>query len=194
MTDAATAPRNVHGWNGLTVPSPGTFVLDPAHANVGFVAKHMMVTKVRGRFSDVTATLSLGEGPAGSGVEVVAKTASVVTGQDDRDAHLRSGDFFDVENHPELTFRSSRISHVEGNEFELAGELTIRGVTKPVRMEATFDGVGVNPWGEQVVGFSARTEIDREEWGLTWNAALETGGVLVGRKVVLEIDAEFKRA
>lgn len=193
MTEAVPAARHVRPWNGLTIPAAGIFALDPAHANVGFTVRHMMVTKVRGRFADVTATLRLGVGPDESSVDVVIDTASVTTGQDDRDAHLRSGDFFDVENYPRLTFRSTRITHVEDNEFVLAGDLAIRDVTRPVEFEATFDGVGVNPWGAQVVGFSARTEIDREQWGLTWNATLESGGVLVGRKIVLEIDAEFNR-
>jgi polyisoprenoid-binding protein YceI len=187
------AARNVHPWNGLTVPAPGVFTLDPAHADVTFAVRYLMVTQIRGRFGDVRATLTLGEDPTASHVEVLVGTASLATGEDDRDDRLRSADFFDVAEHPELTFRSTRIAHVEGNEFVLAGDLTIRGTTRPVDFRASFDGVGFDPWGAQVVGLSARTEIDREQWGLTWNRALETGGVLIGRKVVLEIDAEFIR-
>lgn len=186
--------RKVHPWNGLTVPAAGVFTLDPEHADVGFMVRHLMVTRIRGRFGDVRATLMLGEDPTASRVEVVVRTASLSTGQDDRDRQLRSDHLFDVEHHPELTFRSSSIRHVEGNEFVLAGDLTIRGITRPVEFQASFDGIGFDPWGAQVVGLSARTEIDRAHWGLTMNRALETGGVVVGKTVVLEIDAEFNRA
>ncbi|PZF83721.1 YceI family protein [Jiangella anatolica] len=185
--------RNVHPWNGLTVPAAGDFTLDPEHADVTFAVRYLMVTQIKGRFGDVRATLTLGEDPTASHVEVVVGTASLATGEDDRDQRLRSADFFDVARHPELTFRSTRITHVRGNEFVLAGDLTIRGTTRPVEFGASFDGVGFDPWGAQVVGLSARTEIDRERWGLTWNRALETGGVLIGKTVVLEIDAEFNR-
>lgn len=189
MTEtAAPATRT---WNGLAIPAAGTYALDPLHASIGFVAKHMMVSKVRGKFTEASAVLTVGEEPLESGVEVTVRTDSVTTGAGDRDAHLRSGDFFDVENHPELTFRSTGVSAFDGDEFVLSGELTIRGVTKPVELKASFEGVGVNPWGVPVVGFSASTQIDREDWGLTWNAALETGGVLVSKKVTIEIDAEF---
>ncbi|TDD72226.1 YceI family protein [Jiangella aurantiaca] len=192
MAEAHTA-RNVHPWNGLTVPGAGVFTLDPAHADVTFAVRYLMVRQIRGRFGDVRATLTVGEDPTASHVEVVVGTASLGTGEDDRDERLRSADFFDVVHHPDLTFRSTRIAHVEGNEFVLAGDLTIRGTTRPVEFRASFDGVGFDPWGAQVVGLSARTEIDRERWGLTWNRALETGGVLIGKTVVLEIDAEFTR-
>ncbi|TDD98235.1 YceI family protein [Jiangella asiatica] len=189
----AKAVRKVHPWNGLTIPAPGTFTLDPAHANVGFVATQLKVVTVRGRFEDVTATLHLGQDPTASSVEVVVKTASLSTGQSDRDALLRSDHFFDVENHPELTFRSTGIQHVTGNEFTLDGHLTIRDRSNPVRFAASFDGVGFDPWGAQVIGLSASTEINRQQWGLTWHGVLETGGVLIGKKVTLEIDAEFNR-
>ncbi|MGH8775598.1 MAG: YceI family protein [Jiangellaceae bacterium] len=122
------------------------------------------------------------------------KTATVNTGSPDRDQHLRSADFFDVGNHPEITFRSTEIRHVEGNEFAVTGDLTIRGIATSVELAVEFTGAGVNPYGKFVAGVTARTEVDREQWGLTWNAALETGGVLVGRKVVLEIEAEAIRA
>ncbi|HLR96267.1 MAG TPA: YceI family protein [Jiangellaceae bacterium] len=181
-------------WQGLTLPEPGTFTLDPTHAEVGFVAKHMMFAKVRGSFADVSGTLHVGETPESSSVEVAIKTDSITTGAADRDTHLRSDDFFDVETHPEITFRSTEIRATGGSDFILAGDLTIRGVTKPVELDATLEGVGDNPWGVQVVGVSARAEIDREDWGLTWNANLEAGGVLVGKRVKLEIEAEFNRA
>lgn len=194
MTETTTATENVRSWNGLTIPTAGSFTLDPAHSKTSFVAKHMMVSKVRGHFADLTGSLTIAEDPTQSGVEVTIKPASITTGADDRDNHLRSADFFDVENFPELTFRSTAVTSIDENEFVLAGDLTIRGVTKPVELKAAFEGLGVNPWGVQVLGFSATTQIDREDWGLTWNAALETGGVLVGKKVTIEIDAEFNPA
>jgi polyisoprenoid-binding protein YceI len=194
MTETATATATTREWNGITIPAPGTFTLDAAHTNVGFVAKHMMVAKVRGHFPEVEGTVVLADDPTRSTIEVTMKTASVNTGAADRDQHLRSADFFDVEKFPEMTFRSTSIRHLGGSEFTVIGDLTIRGTAKPVELTVTFEGAGVNPWGQEVAGVSARTEVDREQWGLTWNAALETGGVLVGRKVVLEIEAEAKRA
>lgn len=193
MTEATTL-ANTREWEGITIPTPGTFTLDPAHTSVGFVAKHMMFTKVRGHFPEVEGTIALADDPTQSTIDVTFKTASVNTGASDRDQHLRSGDFFDVETYPEITFRSTSIRHLGGAEFAVTGDLSIRGTTKPVDLAVTFEGAGVNPWGAQVAGVSARTEVDREQWGLTWNAALETGGVLVGRKVILEIEAEAMRA
>lgn len=184
-TTTATTTRN---WNGLTIPTAGKFVLDQAHTNAGFVSKHMMVSKVRGKFDEISGNLNLAEDPTQSTVEVAIKVATVNTGAPDRDNHLRSADFFDVEVHPELTFRSTKITHAGDNEFVVTGDLTIKGVTKPVDLKVTFEGLSVNPWGAQTIGFSATTQIDREEWGLTWNAALETGGVLVSEKIKLEFD------
>ena len=192
MTEVSIAATRE--WNGATIPAAGTFAIDPNHSHVGFVARHMVFTKVRGQFPEVEGTVTLAEDPTESTVDVTIKTATVNTGAPDRDQHLRSGDFFDVENHPEMTYRSTSIRHLGGSEFVVTGDLTIRGVTKPVELAVTFEGVGTNPWGRQVAGISARAEVDREEWGLTWNAALETGGVLVGRKVVLELEVQATRA
>jgi polyisoprenoid-binding protein YceI len=194
MTATTNSTQTAHTWNGLTVPAPGTFAIDPHHTNVGFVAKHMMVSKVRGHFGDVTGTLVVAEDPTQSKVDVTIKTDSITTGSNDRDAHLRSGDFFDVENHPEMTFRSTGIRYTGDDEFVVDGDLSIRGIAKPVELKATFEGLGVNPWGGQVLGFSASTQIDREDWGLTWNAALESGGVLVSKKITIEIEVEFNPA
>lgn len=193
MTDTTTTNAQ-REWQGLTVPRPGTFKLDPAHSRLGFVATHMMFTKVRGEFTDFSGTVQVADDPTDTSVEVTVETASVNTNADDRDAHLRSGDFFDADNHPHISFRSTEIRHVGGTEFAVRGDLTIRGVTRPLELTATFEGAGTNPWGVEVAGVSARTEIDREEWDLTWNAALETGGVLVGKKVTLEIDIQAQRA
>ncbi|MFC7547253.1 YceI family protein [Plantactinospora sp. GCM10030261] len=180
-------------WQGLTIPAPGTYTLDPAHARVGFVARHMMVSKVRGQFAEVTATITVAEDPTDSAVRATIQAATIGTGQADRDTHLRSGDFLDVEKYPTLEFRSTRVTSVRGNEFTLAGDLTIRGVTHPVELDVEFEGVGRSPFGQDIFGFSASTEIDREDFGLTWNVALETGGVLVGRKVKIEIEGEAIR-
>jgi polyisoprenoid-binding protein YceI len=189
-----TTAQNVRSWNGLSIPAAGKYSVDTAHTTIGFVAKHMMVSKVRGRFNEFTGSLDLADDPTQSAITVSVNTGSIETSTADRDAHLRSADFFDAENSPEMTFRSTSIKHVDGNEFVVTGDLLIRGVSKPVDLEATFEGTGTNPWGVQVIGFSASAEIDREAWGLTWNAALETGGVMVSKKIKIEIDAEFNPA
>jgi polyisoprenoid-binding protein YceI len=168
--------------------------LDPAHTTVEFAVKHMMFTTVRGRFKSFTGTIRVDEeNPDKSRAEVTIEAASIDTGVADRDAHLRSADFLDVENYPEITFRSTRVDGAhgkEGDRFKLAGELEIRGKSLPVTLNATFAGIGRDPWGKQRAGFEARTEIDRREWGLRWNQALETGGVLVGHSVKIEIEAQ----
>jgi polyisoprenoid-binding protein YceI len=181
-------------FEGFPIPSAGTFTLDPAHTVVGAVARHLMVSKVRGTFGDVSGTVTVADDPAESAVEVTIKAASIDTGNADRDNHLRGADFLDVETYPELTFRSTRLTKQNGNEFVVVGDMTIRGVTREVELEVTFEGVAKSPWGQEVIGFSAAGELDREEFGMTWNAALETGGVLVGRKLKLEISAEATRS
>jgi polyisoprenoid-binding protein YceI len=190
MTDAITATRE---FQGLQIPAAGTYVLDAAHKRVGFVVRHLMVSKVRGDFGDATATITVGEDPLQSSVTATIKTASVFTGQTDRDNHLRSADFFDAETYPTMEYRSTGIKSFDGNEFVLTGELTIKGVTKPVDLLVEFEGAGRSPYGHDVFGFSATAEIDREEWGLTWNVALESGGVMVAKKVKLEIEGEAIR-
>ncbi|MFC3503545.1 YceI family protein [Micromonospora krabiensis] len=180
-------------WEGLTIPTPGTYLLDAAHARVGFVARHMMVSKVRGQFADATATITVAENPLESSVTATMQAASIDTNQADRDGHLRSGEFLDVEKYPTLEFRSTGVKSHSGNEFVLVGELTVKDVTRPVELEVEFEGVGRSPFGQDIFGFSASTEIDREEFGLTWNVALETGGVLVSRKIKIEIEGEAIR-
>ena len=176
MTAIATLP-------GL---STGTWTIDPSHSEVGFTARHMMVSKVRGSFGDVTGTVVVPEDVTAATVEATIQLASVKTGSDDRDAHLRSGDFFDVENNPEMTFRSTSF---DGE--TLTGDLTIKGVTKPVTLDVEFGGVGTDPWGNEKAGFEATGEIDRTDWGLTWNANLEKGGVLVSEKIKLALDIQL---
>ncbi|MFY1618562.1 YceI family protein [Micromonospora sp. WMMD736] len=180
-------------WDGLTIPAAGTYVLDAAHKRVGFVARHMMVSKVRGEFNEATATITVAEDPLQSSVVATIQAASIDTTQDDRDAHLRSPEFLDAEQYPTLEFRSTGVKSRSGNEFVLDGELTVKGVTRPVELEVEFEGVGRSPFGQDIFGFSASTEIDREEFGLTWNVALETGGVLVGKKIKIEIEGEAVR-
>ncbi|MET8122781.1 YceI family protein [Micromonospora sp. NPDC005189] len=187
-TDAVT-----RDWDGLTIPAAGTYVLDVAHKRVGFVARHMMVSKVRGEFNEATATITVAEDPLQSSVVATIQAASIDTTQADRDAHLRSPEFLDSEKFPTLEFRSTGVKSRRGNEFVLTGELSIKDVTRPVELEVEFEGVGRSPFGQDIFGFSASTEIDREEFGLTWNVALETGGVLVSRKIKIEIEGEAVR-
>jgi polyisoprenoid-binding protein YceI len=188
-----SAPVSTRSYAGVIVPVAGTFALDPAHTTVGFVARHLMVSKVRGSFTQVSGEITIGEDPLASSVSVHIPAASIDTGVADRDNHLRSGDFLDVETYPELTFRSSGVRSLSGNEFQLVGDLAIRDVTREVVLDVEFDGVAVSPWGQEVVAFTASTEIDREDWGITWNQALEAGGVLVSKKVKIEISAEAIR-
>ncbi len=170
----------------LTDLTPGTWAVDPAHTLLTFTARHLMVTKVRGTFSDFTATVEVGSSFPDSKVTATVQLASVSTGSADRDNHLRSGDFFDVENTPEMTFVSTRVT-----ESSLEGDLTIKGVTKPVVFDLTFLGVAQDPWGNTKAAFEAETEVQRKEWGLTWNAALEGGGVLVSEKVKINLDVQL---
>jgi polyisoprenoid-binding protein YceI len=171
-----------------------TWKLDPAHTSVELSVKHMMFTRVRGRFTGVDGTLEVDEDdPNRSSVHVTIPAKSIDTGVADRDAHLRSADFLDVENHPHITFESERVEGAmdgEGDRFRVIGALTIRGVTHDVTLEATYKGQGKDPWGGQRAGFEATTEIDRRRWGLEWNQALETGGVLVGDEVVIELGVQ----
>ncbi|WP_031161862.1 YceI family protein [Streptosporangium roseum] len=181
-------------WEDLQLPTPGTFALDVAHTRIGFMAKHMMVSKVRGSFTDFSGTVAIAENPLDSSAEIAIRTESITTGSADRDGHLRSEDFLAVEKFPEITFRTTRVIGYSGGEFTVLGDLTIRDVTKQVELTVEYGGAGTNPWGQEVWGFSITTEIDREEFGLTWNQALETGGVLVGKKVKIEIEGEANPA
>lgn len=189
-----SAPTTTRQFEGVEIPQPGTFAIDAAHSSVSFVARHLMVTKVRGSFPEVSGTITLGEDPLASSVDVTIATASITTGSPDRDGHVKGADFLDVENYPAITFVSTGVKGFKKGEFVLVGDLTIHGVTKQVELDAEFDGMLVNPWGKETVSFSATTEIDREDFGMTWNVALETGGVLVSKKVKIEISAQAQRA
>ncbi|HTW99144.1 MAG TPA: YceI family protein [Acidimicrobiales bacterium] len=186
MSDTETLTRNV---GGEELPHPATYVLDKAHTTVAFVARHMMVSKVRGHFNDFDGKIVVAEDPASSEVDVTIDVASIDTREPQRDTHLKSADFFDVEKFPSITFKSTRIHGGKG-EWKVTGDLTIRDVTRPVTLDIEFLGASPDPWGGKRIGFSATTKVDREDFGLTWNAAIEAGGVVVGREVKIEIDAE----
>ncbi|MFC5381381.1 YceI family protein [Aquipuribacter nitratireducens] len=169
----------------------GTYAIDASHTRLGFTARHAMVTNVKGSFSDFEGTVSIDTAnPANSTAEVTIQLASVSTGSADRDAHLRSGDFFDVEQYPTMTFRSTGVEDVDvaAGTFTLVGDLTIKDVTKPVRIDLTFDGSAKDPFGNYRAGFEGKAVVNRKDWNLTWNAALETGGVLVSEKIKLDFD------
>ncbi len=175
---------------GLTA---GTWTVDPAHSSVGFVARHMMITKVRGHFADFDGSVTVADDPFASSVVANVRLASIDTGSADRDAHLRSPDFFDVESHPEMSFRSTSV-RADGDAYRLDGDLTIAGVTRPVSFALDFDGVGQDPWGNSKAGFTATTEINRKDWGLSWNVALETGGLLVSERIRIELDVQLVKS
>lgn len=171
------------------VPAAGTWSIDPTHTQAEFIARHLMVSKVRGGFSDIAGTITVGDDPAESSVEVTIPVATVSTGTEDRDTHLKSGDFFDIEQFPTISFSSTSVEP-SGSSWKLSGDLTIRDVTRPVTLDFEFLGISTDPWGNAKAAFSASTEVEREEWGLTWNVPLEGGGVLVSKTIKLEIEAQ----
>jgi polyisoprenoid-binding protein YceI len=194
MTDQPTTTgTELRVVDGVQLPAAGTYVLDPAHTRIGFVARHLMVTKVRGQFADFTGSITVGEDLASSTAEATMQAASIETGVADRDTHLRSGDFLEIEKYPTVSFANAKVVSGKGTDFTVTGDLTIKGVTKPVTLAVELDGVAKDPWGNEKLAVSARTEIDREDFGMTWNVALETGGVLVSKKIVLEIEAQASR-
>ena len=174
--------------NTTTIPA-GTWTLDTAHSSVSFSVRHMMVSKVRGRFSDYTADIVTAEDPRQSKVSATIQVASIDTGDEGRDGHLRTNDFFDIEQFPTMTFVSTGITG-SGPEYELHGDLTIRGVTKPVTFDLEVGGVGKDPWGNTRAGFALTGTINRKDFGMSYNAALETGGIMIGDKVSIELDIE----
>jgi polyisoprenoid-binding protein YceI len=194
MTEAITATSGTRVVNGRQVPEAGTWAIDPSHASFEFVARHLMA-KVRGSFSGVSGVATVAEVPEESTLEVEIDASTIDTKDPNRDAHLRSNDFFGVEDHPTISFRSTAVRSGDGaNEWKVDGDLTIKGVTRPVTVDVEFLGAGIDPWGNQRIGFSGVVpEVNREDWGLTWNAALETGGFLLSKSVRLEIEAELIR-
>lgn len=170
--------------------TPGTWNLDQAHTEVGFTVRHAGISKVRGQFTESDATLVVGDSLETSSVKAVVKTASFDSNDDNRDGHVKSADFFDVEQFPNMTFKSTGATGTT-EEFQLTGDLTIKDTTLPVTFDVEFGGVAVDPFGATRAGFSATTQISRKAFGITWNAALEAGGVLVGDKVTINIDSAF---
>jgi len=167
----------------------GTYKLDPTHTRLGFVARHAMVTKVRGQFNQFSGTLEINaEDPSKSSAEISIDVASVTTGNQDRDTHLRTNDFFDVPNFPTWTFKSTSAEKVGEDTYRLTGDLTIKDTTKPITIDFEHTGAAKDPWGNTRIGFEGRTTVNRKDWGIGWNVALEAGGVLVGEKVTLELD------
>ena len=172
----------------------GDYTIDPTHTRIGFVARHAMVTKVRGSFNEFAGSGHFdAENPSASKVELTIQAASIDTRNADRDGHLRSNDFFDMETYPEIHFVSTKIEASGDDEFEVTGDLTIKGVTKSVTIEFEFDGAATDPFGNHRIGFEGKTVINRKDWGVTWNAPLEAGGVLVGEKVTLEFEVSAIR-
>lgn len=169
--------------------------IDNSHTNINFSVRHMMVSKVKGFFEDFDATISgTPENFVDGEVSVTIDTASINTNNEDRDNHLRSGDFFDVEKNPHITFTSTNITKTGDDEYDVTGDLTIGEVTKPQTFKFSYNGTGANPWGVTVVGFEGETKLSRKEYGLTWNQALETGGVLVGDEITITIEGQLNPA
>ncbi len=179
-----------------TTAQPGqtTWSIDPAHSHVGFGIRHLMISTVRGQFTDVKGTVAVDErDPTSAKIDITIATQSVTTGDEKRDGHLRSPDFFDVERFPTITFRSKRVEGRSGNSFRVLGDLTIRDVTREVVLDVELVGRAKDPWGNDRAAFEASTNINRGDYGLTWNAALEAGGVLVGDEVKISIESELLR-
>ena len=187
MAETTVTSRTV---NGVDYPAVGTYDIDVSHTRLGFAVRHMAVSKVRGEFTEFSGTLDLAENPVDSKIQVTLQAASVETKDENRDNHLRTNDFFDVENHPTWTFTSTAIRPVTASEWKVDGDLTIRGVTKQVTLDATLEGVVQDPYGMHRVGFSATTSIIRDDFGVSFNAALEAGGVVVGKKVDIDLEVE----
>lgn len=181
-----TTPAGTRTVEGRQVPEAGTYTIDRAHSMVEFVGRYLMVSKVRGRFGQFSGQIRIGDDPRDSSVEVTVDATSIDTRDEMRDGHLKNADFLDVEKYPTLEFRSTGVTW-SGNEAKVHGDLTLHGVTRPVTFDLEYDGSGPDPWGNTRIAFTASAEIDREDWGLTWNKALETGGVLIGRKVTVDL-------
>ncbi len=191
-TIADNGPRTV---GGTTLPSVGTYDIDVSHTQVGFAARHMAVSKVRGRFTAFEGVLEVADNVVDSALRVTVETSSVDTSDENRDAHLRSGDFLDVENFPTMTFVSTGITEAGPGAWKVDGDLTIRGVTRPVTLDVETEGAIIDPFGNERAGFSASAVINRDDFGVSFNAALDTGGLVVSKKITLEIESEVvKRA
>lgn len=173
----------------VTETPSGKYTIDPAHSRIGFVARHAMITKVRGSFNEFTGSGYFDvDKPENSHFELTIDATSIDTRNADRDAHLKSNDFFDMETHPQITFSSTAVDKVDDDTFRVTGDLTIKGVTKPVTVDLDYAGTAVDPFGNHRLGLEGNVVVNRKDWGLNWNAPLETGGVLISEKVTLEFE------
>ncbi|MEU5662348.1 YceI family protein [Streptomyces longwoodensis] len=194
-SDTTTATPEATAVNPDLAALTGDYTIDPAHSTIGFVARHAMVTNVKGKFTDFTGALHLdGTDPARSTATLDVRMDSIDTGSADRDGHLKSADFFKIEEFPTMSFRSTGAEALGGDDYRITGELSLLGVTKPLTIDLEFNGAAKDPFGNERVGFEGKAEILRSDWGLTWNAALETGGVLVSDKIKLTFDISAIRA
>jgi polyisoprenoid-binding protein YceI len=185
--ETAVSSRNV---NGVEYPAVGTYAIDASHTELGFAVRHMAVSKVRGRFSTFGGTIEIAEQPADSKASLTIEAGTVDTRDENRDAHLRTNDFFDVANHPTWTFVSTSIKPEGPTEFKVEGDLTIRGVTRQVTLDATLEGVVTDPYGNHRIGFSASTSINRDDFDVSFGAVMEAGGLVVAKKVDIQIELE----
>ena len=180
---------------GMVRVPAGTWRVDPAHSSVGFEVKHLMIATVRGHFSEFDGIIEAAEDdPSNSRVHGWVNVASIDTGNADRDAHLRSPDFFDADRYPRMSFESTRIHHVEGGTYRMAGDLTVKDLTREVEADATVEGAAEDPWGNQRVGVSMRGSLDRTDFGLTWQQAMASGAMLVGEEVKIQVDMSAIRS
>lgn len=187
--DTAAEPAAPAQTGVDTAALTGDYTIDTAHSSLGFTARHAMVTNVKGGFTDFDGTLHLdGADPTASTASFDVRMDSITTGSDERDAHLKSSDFFDIEQHPTMTFRSTKAEALGGTSYRITGDLSILGTTKPISIDLEFNGYAKDPFGNERVGFEGTGELLRSEWGLTWNAALETGGVLISDRIKLNFD------
>jgi polyisoprenoid-binding protein YceI len=187
QTESARAATRIAG--GAELPAPGRWQIDPGHTELAFIGRHFMLTRVRGRFTGVTGAIQVAEDPAQSTAAVTIDMASVDSGSQARDEHLRSADFFDTARHPTATF-TGRAADWQGSHGLLAGDLTIRGITRPVTLQAEYLGYAADPWGGNRAVFTASGTLNREDWGLTWNMPLDGGGLLVSKEIRIEIELE----
>ncbi|GAA2744976.1 MULTISPECIES: YceI family protein [Kitasatospora] len=194
-TTKSTAPVAVATAGPDLSHLTGAYAIDPAHSKIGFAVRHAMVTNVRGEFTEYDGKLFLdGANPAASTAELTIKVASIDTSQAQRDEHLRNSDFFEADTYPEITFRSTSAERIDGDTYRMHGDLTIKGTTRPITLDLEFTGSATDVYGADRVGFEGGTTVDRTSWGLTYNAALETGGVLIGEKVKLSLDISAVKA
>ena len=191
MTQATLASQSP---NQVVRPPVGVWTIGPAHSSVEFVVRHLMISKVRGTFREFRGTIDIAEDPTQSSVEATIMAASIDTGDRKRDEHLRSADFLDVEHYPEIRYRSTSVQPADGDQWRVDGDLTVKDITRPISLNVEFCGVATDPWGNARAGFLGTTEINRHDFDITWNQALETGGYLVGKGVRVEIDVEAVRS